>query len=822
VRDTLGARELSSLGGCLNGVHVRDLRYALRQLARSPGFTVVAGLTLALGIGACVAIFSVVDGVLLRPLPYPESDRLVVLQEINLPRFPGDFVRPGPYDDWRRQATSFEGLAAVRTRSYNLTGVGEPVRVAAARITANTLSLLRAQPALGRDFRPEEDIAGRGDVVILDHGFWVRQLGGRREILHARIDLDGQPFTVVGIMPAGFRIDSPTDLYLPGAYLGDSQIRRSVGPRSLVVFGRLKPAVTVEQARQEMRLIAARLETVDAGRRGWGVKLTPMLESRVGDTRPVLATLLGAVSFLLLLACANITNLLLARATARAREIAVRVALGASRGRIVRQLVTESVLLSSVASALGVLVAWVGIRALVTFAPASIPRADEIGLNARALAVTCALALLTGVGFGLVPALGSTRLDLHQTLRAGRRAGDSRRGQRLRSVLVVVQVAIALVLLAGAGLLARSFAGLQTVERGYRTEGALTFTLALSAEKYGVGTDPRMATFAARAAERIAALPGVQAAGASQALPFSVDMNVGYFEVVGRPTAGEPPLMYVFECTPGYFAAMGISLLRGRLFDAHDDANRPRVAIVNESLAKRYFPGEDPIGKRLSPPGHPESGGPIVGVVADVRDGRVSGYAGDVANQVYVPLAQNPYDVLTFVVRQAPGFHAGPAELRAAVAAVDPDQPIGPLRPLADWVAESIARQRLAMLLFVVFSIAALSLAALGVYGVMAYTVTQRTAELGIRIALGARSRDVVRLVLGRGGRLVAIGLVAGLLGALALTRFLTSLLFGISVTDPLTLAAIAALLSVVAAVACLLPARRATKVDPMTALRAE
>jgi predicted permease len=806
----------------------QDLKLSLRMLRTRPGFTLVAGLTLALGIGACLAIFSVVDGVLLRPLPYPESDRLVVLEEVNLPRFPGGFVRPDSYDDWRRQASSFDGLAAVRTRSYNLTGSGEPIRVSAARVTANTLSLLRVQPMVGRDFSPEEDVAGRGKAVIFSHGFWLRQFGGRREVLHSRIHLDGEAFTVVGIMPAGFQpagfqIDGPTDLFLPAAYVGDPQLRRSVGPQALVVLGRLKRGVTVEQARQEMDRIAAGLATLDAGRKGWGVKLTPMLESRVGDARRVLTSLLAAVALLLLIACANVTNLLLARATARGKEIALRAALGASRARIVRQLLTESLLLSAAASLLGVLLAQAGLSAIVAFAADSIPRAQEVGLNATALALACALALLTGAGLGLVPALGSTRRDLHQALKAGRGAGDGGRGQRLRGALVAGQVAIALVLLVGAGLLARSFARLQNVERGFLPDGAFTFTLALSPEKYGIDADPRIAAFAARATDRIAALPGVAAAGASQALPFSVDMNLGHFEIAGRPVAGEPPTMYVFECTPGYFAAMGIRLLRGRLFDASDDANRPKVAIINESLARQYFPGEDPIGKRIGPPGHPERGGPIVGVVADVRDGRVSGFAGRTTNQVYVPLAQNPYDVLTFVVRESGGKHAAlPPAVRAAIRDLDPDQPIGPLRPLADWVADSIARQRLATLLFAVFSVAALLLAVLGIYGVMAYMVTQRTREIGIRIALGARTRDVLELILRQAGFLVGIGLAAGVAGALTLTRLISSLLFGVGAHDLVTFAGATVLLSLAAAMACLLPARRARGVDPMTALRAD
>lgn len=791
----------------------QDLKVGLRMLHSRPGFTLVAGSTLALSIGACVAIFSIVDRVLLRPLPYPASERLVSLQELALPHFPGDFVRPTTYDDWRRQSAGFEGLAAVRTRSYNLTGPGEPVRVAAARVTANTLSLLGVPPAVGRDFLAEEDVAGRGDVVILDHGFWRRHFGAA-QVLHSRIVLDGQPFTVVGVMPPGFTLAAPFDVLLPAAYVGDPLLRRSVGAHAVTVFGRLRPGVTVEQARREVELISARRAKEDGGRQVWTVKLTPMLEARVGDARRTLIPLLGAVAFLLLLACANVANLLLARATARRRELAIRAALGAGRRRIVRQLLTESALLASVAGLVGLVLADLGVRALVAFAPVSLPRAEEIALDGRAIAVTCALVLFTGLGFGLAPALGSPRHDLQRALVQVRSDGS----HRLRGLLLVAQVAIALVLLVGAGLLGRSFANLQDVERGFRPDGAFTFSLALTPGKHGTGSDPRIAAFAERATARLAALPGVTAAGASQALPFSVDMNIGSFEIAGRPSAGEPPTMYVFQCTPGYFAAMGIRLVRGRLFDASDDARRPRVGIINESMARRFFPGEDPIGKRIGPPGRPAGGGVIVGVVADVRDGRLARHSGEVPNQLYAPLAQNPYDVLTFVVRQS----GPPSALAAAIREVDPEVAIGAVRPLSDWVADSLARQRLAAWLFAAFSLAALLLAALGVYGVMAFLVGQRTRDIGIRIALGARVGHVLGLIGRQGGSLVAAGLAAGLVGALALTRSISSLLFGVSAWDPATFAAIAALLAAVSAAACLLPARRAARIDPVVALRSD
>jgi putative ABC transport system permease protein len=798
---------------------MNDLSNAMRQMVKAPGFTAVALFTLTLGIGACAAIFSVVDGVLLRPLPYPEPERLVALQEINLPQFPGSFVRPGAYLEWRKQATSFEHLAAVRSRSYNLTGAGDPIRVSAARVTANTFSTFRIRPVLGRDFVAQEDVAGKGNVVIVSHGLWARQLGGRAEALHGTIQLDGQPFTIIGVMPRGFQIGGPVDVFVPAAYdEGDPQLRRSVGPGALAVFGRLKPGVTVEQARGEMTLIASRRAAADRASHGWGVKVMPLRELTIGDARPVLFLLLGAVVFLLLIACANVANLLLARATTRAREIAVRAALGASRGRIVRQLLVESIAMALVGGLLGALAAQWGVSTLIAFVPDSLPRAQEIAVDARALGFACALALMTGIAFGLAPAFAATRLPLHDTLKENTRgSGQGPRHQRLRAALVAAQVAIAVMLLAGGGLLIRSFARLQQVQRGFQPDGAVTFSVALAQSKYA--SNAQIAAYAERATARLAALPGVAAAGASQALPFSVDLNVIYFAIADHPPVKDPPAAYVFEVTPGYFQAMGMRLLRGRYFDAHDIEGQPRVGIINEALARKFFGDEDPIGKRMGRPDRMEAAGEVVGVVSDVRDGRVAKLDGAAPMQIYVPLAQNPYDVLSFVVR-APGRPDLPAAIRGALAEVDPDQPLGGLRPLGDWVAQSIARQRLSMVLVAVFSAAALLLAAIGIYGLMAYAVAQRTAEIGIRMALGAPPGDVIRLVMRQSARLVALGLAAGLAGALILTRFIASLLFGIGPHDPATFAAIVILLSLAAALAGFLPARRATRVDPIIALR--
>jgi putative ABC transport system permease protein len=798
---------------------MNDLRYALRQLVRAPGFTAIAVLTMGLGIGACVAIFSVVDAVLLRPLPFAEPDRLVAVQEVNVPSWPAGSIltAPGKYLDWREQSTSFESLAATRVDSFNLTGAGDPVRVSVGRLTANALSTLRVRPALGRAFLAEEDAPGREQVALLSHGFWVGRMGGRADVLGQTVQLDGRPFTVVGVMPAGFQLDGPLDLFTPMAFPAAARDNRVA--HTIDVVGRLKAGVTLAQAKSEMALLATRLDQQRPGRAGvWGAEVRPMLEARVGEVRRLLLSLAGAVGFLLLIACANVANLLLARATARVREIAVRAALGAGRGRIVRQLLTESVLLALGGGALGVLVAEASTGALLALAPEILPRAQEIAIDVRAAGVSCGLALLTGVLFGLAPALTATRLRLDEALReAARGHSEGRRGGRLRGTLVVAEVAIALVLLVGAGLIMRSFVRLQAVDPGFRPQGALAFSLTLPQGKYPTGT--HAGAFVDQAVARMAASPGVEAAAATWAVPFSTPRAPRLFLEIGgwaAPPGGLPHTAY-YPVTPDYFRAMGIPVHRGRVFERQDGASTAPVAIVNETLARRFFPGEDPIGKRLSVSNGPQTWREIVGVVADVRHGNL---AAEVLPQVYEPLAQRPRGILTFVVRG--DLASATAAARAAVRSIDGDLPLASLRPLSDFVAESVARQRFAMLLLAVFSAAALLLAAVGIYGVMAYSVSRRTNEIGIRVALGARAGHVLQLVLSQGGRLVALGLAAGVAGALALTRFLDKLLFEVTATDPSTFAAMVVLLAVVAALACLLPARRAARVDPMLALRAE
>jgi predicted permease len=744
-------------------------------------------------------------------LPFPDADRLVELGESHPPEFPHFAVRPMTFPHWKAQATSFEGLAVVRDGSYNLTGLGDPLRVYAGKTTANVFPTLRVAPALGRAFTVEEETPGKDDVVILSHGFWQRQLGGRPDVLAQTLRLDGRSRRVVGVMPPGFRLDGDFDLYVPDSYLKFRQDESD--NRTIEVFARLRPGVTVAAARSELTLIQGRIAAEDDSFEDWLPEVTPMLAAKVGGVSRTLWALLGAVGFLLLIACANVASLCLARATARGRELAVRAALGAGRGRLVRQLLAESLLLAAIGALLGVLVARWGLSALLALAPEDLPRLQEIAVDARAIAVATGLALLTGIAFGLAPAFRATGVVLHDPLKDGAR-GARARPQRLRGALVVAEIAVALVLLAGAGLLMRTFARLQAVGRGFDPRDAVTMTVTVPQEKYA--TAARMATFADETVRRLAALPGVRAAGAVQDLPFRGGLNVVCLHIPGRPLPRDCPPVRIYSVTPGYFAAMGIPLVRGRLYEQRDWSRPTHPAVVNEALARKYFPGQDPIGQYVTAKHRPDDRHQIIGVVGDVRD---DGLAGEVGAQAYPIFSENPAHTMTFVVR---GGAPPLASLRAALAQVDPEQPIARVRPLSSLVAASIARERFAATLFAVFSIVALALAAIGIYGLISYAVVLRTRELGIRIALGAQVGDVLGLVLRQGARLLAAGLVLGATGAFLLTRFLASLLFDIGPRDPSTFAVTAAALALVGAIACLLPARRATCVDPMIGLRSE
>ncbi len=799
----------------------QDLRYGARMLVKQLGFTLIAVITLALGIGANTAIFSVVNTVLLRPLPFKEPDRLVTIRETKLPQFPEFSVSPGNFLDWKQQNTVFERLVAYTGTPFNLVGAGDPEQLRGMKVTDGFFAMLGAQPLLGRDFLPEEDQPGRNNVVILSHGLWQRRFAGEAKILNQTLTLSGQKLTVIGVMPATFRFGvSDLSLWTPMAFT--AQDAQNHGGHFLSVLGQLKPGVTLEQARTEMIVIAGRLAVQYPGpNTGWNVKLMPLLEFTVRSIKPALLILLGAVAFVLLIACANVANLLLARAAGRQKEIAIRTALGAGRGRIIRQLLTESVLLSAVGGAVGLLLAKWGMDLLLKLAPQDLPRMSGVSLDGRALAFTAAITLLTGVIFGLVPALQSSKPNLNETMKdAGRGSTEGGRRQLVRNTLVVLEVASALVLLVGAGLLIKSFWQLQKVDPGFNPDNGLTVSLTLPRTKYPEET--QQVAFFEQLLEKVSALPGVQAAGAGNSLPLGNDI-VQSFAVQGRPPLppGAIQTTNLYPVSADYFKAMGIPLLRGRLFTERDTKDAPRVAVINETMAKKMFPDEDPIGKRLtfdtgaSNPDWDE----IVGIVGDVMQ-----YGLDQATpmQTYEPHTQQPQSSMTLVVRTAGDPTEQTAAIRNAVLQLDKEQPIFNIRTLDQRLSTSIAQQQFSMLLLGVFAAVALVLAAVGIYGVLSYAVTQRTHEIGIRMALGAGQRDVLKLVVRHGMLLTLLGVVAGLAAAFALTRLMTTLLFGVSATDPLTFSLIALLLIMVALLACWIPARRATKVDPMIALRCE
>ncbi|HSP45547.1 MAG TPA: ABC transporter permease [Chthoniobacterales bacterium] len=799
---------------------LNDLRYALRQLIKAPSFTIVAILTLALGIGACTAIFSVVNTVLLRPLDYPDPDRIVIIRETQVPQFPEFSVSPPNYLDWEKQAKSYEYLSAYSGAGLNLTGEGEPQRLIGVKATAHYFDVYGVKPVLGRMLLPEEDAQGKNHVVVLSYGFWQRVMGGARDLIGRAIQLNGEPYQVVGVAPPGFGLASKVDLWTPMAFKPTETANDSRGGHYLNVAGRLKPGVTVAQARAELEVIANQLaKQYPDPQKGWGIFMMPMQDYSVRDVKPVLYTLLGAVGCVLLIACANLANLLLARATARHREISIRAALGASRGRLMRQLLTESVVLAVCGGAAGILLARWGLDALLALAPASLPRITEIHLDAGVLLFSLGLSIVTGLVFGIAPAWLAARADVNEALKQGTR-GSTEGGARgrLRSALVVIEVTFALVLLGGAGLLARSFIQLAHVDPGFNPENATLLRLSLPQTKYA--KPEQQSAFADSILERVKSLPGVQAAGITHSMPLVSDYVLG-FNIEGRPPI-DPALLpstNYYAITPDYFRAMGIRLVRGRIFTPQDDAKAPRVTIINETMARQFFPNEDPIGKRINITNGPDTWREIVGIVGDIKQ-----YGVDKASsaQSYEPFAQVPFSSVNIVIRTNGSPSALLGTLRPAVYAIDKDQPVGIIRPLEEIMAESIARQRFAMLLLTVFSAVALVIAAVGIYGVMAYNVVQRTGEFGIRMALGAQQRDVLRLVLTQGGKLIGLGLLIGLVATLAASRAMGSMLFNISAYDPLTLTSITLLLGAVALVACFFPANRATKVNPIEALRAE
>ena len=814
----------------------RDLRFAVRGLARSPGFTAIAVLTLALGIGANTAIFSVVYSVLLRPLAYAEPEQLISIRA----GFSGNGLKDIPasqpeYQDYLKEVSALQDLAAIYPININLTGLGEPQRIQAAVVSDNYFRLLGVEPALGRDFTPADDGGRIGYVIIISHELWRQRFGADPGILGKTVRLDDDPMTIVGIMPSGFRHvlesgASPMEVWAPIALDNpDPNFFNQRNARVYDLIGRLRPGRTVKDASAELEVLTTRLrerypQAYPAGQ-GWHPVAEPLAEQVVGDVRPALLVLLGAVGFVLLIGCANVANLLLARATARQREIAVRTALGGSRTRLVRQLLTESLVLAAVGGGLGLILAAWGASALGRLVALYLPRAGEIELSLPVLGFTAFLILLTGVGFGLIPALQASRPDLQGVLKdaaRGSSAGAPR--TRMRAALVVAEVAIALMLLAGAGLLLRSFQRLMAVEYGFDPQRLLTLQVWLPVPndnaKGRFFTQEQRRGFYQRALAAVRGVPGVRDAALTSRLPLRGRGGIG-FAIEGRPTPADQPLpsAELRMVSPNYFAAMGIPLLAGEgLPELADSASNGKV-VVNRTLAEKYWPGEDPIGRRIRIFG-PE--GPWVSVTGIVGDVRQMGLAEPPREELYLSYKAVSSQEMSMVVRTDDDPERLGAAVTSAIRDVDPEQPVFGVMSMERLIENASAERRVSMVLLLLFAGIALLLSALGIYGVMAYTTTQRRHEIGIRLALGAGGPDVLRLVVGQGMRLVLVGLGAGLAGAWLLSRALASQLFGITAQDPLTYVSVALLLGSVALVAIWLPARRATRVDPMLSLRSE
>jgi putative ABC transport system permease protein len=814
-------------GSGVLGGFARDLRGALRMSWRAPGVSIAAVLALALGIGANTAIFSVVDGVLLRPLPFPDSQALyrVFMGNTRHAHFDDPLSFP-QYQDLVAQSRAFENIGGWVDGDANLSGSATPERVLVRWALPSLLPTLGIQPALGRNFLPDEAVAGRNRVVLISSGLWQRQFAGDAGAIGKNVRLDGLDYQIVGVLPRGFQLESPIDVWTPLDTTSPGiQVRNS---HFLSVVARLRPGATPAEVAADLDRVA-RHQTVVAPEMfpptfGFALRGRPFLEAMVGEVRLPLLVLLAAVGFVLVITCANVANLLLARAAARQREMAIRTALGASRGRLVRQLLTESLFLSVVGGGLGALFARWGIDALIALSPESLPRVSEVALNLRVLLFTGAIAIGTGIAFGLAPAIAESRPDLHDALKDGM-FGTSPRG-RLRKALVIGEVAICLVLLVGSGLMLRSFMRLREVDPGFRPDQAVTFRVSLPVPD-GPLTEQdrqRFVGFFTRATERLRQLPGVTAAGAATAVPLDGFSSGRLIDIQGyvRRDGADMPSAQNRQATDGWFAAIGIPLLSGRLIEASDVAGAPRVVVVNQAFVRRYFPDGAAIGKRIRLGKLTEEfpWATIVGIIGDVR-----GSALDVPPrpEMYWPVAQiGNTPTLSVVVRTRGDPRAQLAPVRAAMTELDPSQPIFGLQTVEQLVASSLGQRRFTLTLMLVFGILALVLAAVGIYGVMAYTVAQRTREIGIRVALGARPSTVLGLVVRNGMTLVAIGTAIGTAGALILTRAASSLLYGISSADVTTYLAIAAVLAAVALVAMVLPAWRAMQVNPMRALRTE
>ena len=807
---------------------IKDIRYGVRGLLKHPGFTSIVVITLALGIGASTAIFSVVDSVLLRRLPYRNAERIIAIEEINQA---GKLIQTtsANFLDWRAQNTVFEHLAAIKIGTTNLALADHAERLSLAKINTNFFDVFGVTPQYGRLFQPQDEQAGHEAVVVVSNTLWQRRFGSDPALIGKPITLDGANYTVVGIAPEGFQYPNKTELWLPPLKLApemnpDQDVTENRRMGYLYSVALLKPGVTVDQAASEMETITARLRAQypEYNNRRFN-RVVSLHQHLIGDNNKLLWLLLGAVSFVLLIGCANVANLLLASGAARQKEIAIRSALGASRARVMRQLFTESTILALTGGAVGLLIAFWGLAAITKLLPADFPRLNEIHMDLRVLGFTFAASVITGILFGLAPALQFSRSDVQEAMReSGRGSSGSRRQSRCRQALIVVEVALSVVLLAGAGLLFRSFLRLQSVNTGFVSEQVLTATLNPSGTNYANDSD--YGKFYKQVLERVSAVAGVQDAGLINTLPLDKGPTTA-FRVEGRPvtTPDKWPAVNYRLVTPNYFRAMSIPLLQGRVYTDRDGENAPRTMIVNQQLVHEVFPDENPIGKRITFGSTDANNQPywfeIVGVVGNVRSLELREQP---TAELYFSALQDFWPAMSLVVRSSVEPESLAGSVRQIVNDVDKSVPVSNVKTMDHVVSESITQPRFNLFLLGLFSTVAMLLSAAGIYGVTAYTVTQRMHELGIRIALGAQVGDVLKMILGQGMAVIGVGLVIGLASAFALMRLLRSLLFGIGENDPVTFAAITGLLFLVALVACYVPARRATKVDPLVALKAE
>jgi putative ABC transport system permease protein len=814
---------------------LQDIRYGIRRLLKQPIITIVAIISLGLGIGANTSIFSVVNAVLLRPLPYQNSERLVFVWETNSQAIAAlmgianhNQVAAANYLDWTKQNSSFEDMAALRSLNFNLTGGDRPERVAGAIVTQNLFSLLGVKASLGRTFLPEDAQPDRGRVVVLSAGLWQRRFGGDQNVIGQKLSLNNESFSVIGVAPPEFQYPETAELWVlsrlavpeaPGAANANLLTNRLA--HYLFVLGRLKPGVSIQQAQADMTKISANLQSqFPQTNSGAGARVVSMQEEIVGDIKPALKILLAVVAFVLLIACANIANLLLARASSLSKEIAVRVALGASRLRIIRQLLTESTLLALAGGALGLVLAYEGIKVLVALNPGDIPRVKEINLDFYVLGWTIFLSVLTGVLSGLAPALQVSRPNLNETLQEGGRGADPGAARhRVRNLLVILEVAVSLVLLTGAGLLIKSFINLQRVDPGFNAENVLTMRLSLPSYKYAQPDQQK--AFTSDLLQRVKNLPGVESAAISTALPLSTVESASSFLLEGQlpPSDGSSfPIADFRTVSPDYFRVLHIPVLKGRVFTDADTKDVPNVAVINQTMARNVFGDQDPIGKRMFIGGD-KNASSIVGVVGDVRHKSLES---EPKPEMYVTYLQAPPTFYTLAVRTKLEPASMVGAVRNEILAIDKDQPVSAVKTMSEMRSESLAPLRFNTVALSIFAGLGLILAAVGIYGVMAYSVGQRTHEIGIRMALGAQPGAVLRLILRQGMLLVLIGVVVGLALSFGLTRIMASFLYGVTATDPATFVFVAVVLSLVALLANYIPARRATKVDPLIALRNE